>query len=87
MLSPMPRQWSVLRRRLAAWYASARRDLPWRLTTDPYAITVSEIMLQQTQVVTVIPYYERSLTLFPTWRELAEAKERDVMKAWEGLDY
>jgi len=79
--------WPGLSRKLAAWYAKAKRDLPWRRTTDPYAITVSEIMLQQTQVVTVIPYYERWLKLFPTWAALASAKEHDVIKAWEGLGY
>jgi A/G-specific adenine glycosylase len=61
--------------------------LPWRRTTDPYAITVSEIMLQQTQVVTVIPFYERWLKVFPSWTALAAAKEHDVIKAWEGLGY
>jgi len=79
--------WSGLRRKLAKWYGSARRDLPWRRTRDPYAITVSELMLQQTQVVTVIPYYERWLKVFPTWKALAVAKEHDVLKAWEGLGY
>ena len=79
--------WPHLRQKLAAWYATAKRDLPWRRTTDPYAITVSEVMLQQTQVVTVIPYYERWLKLFPTWDALALAKEHDVIKAWEGLGY
>lgn len=79
--------WQSLRRKLAKWYGSAKRDLPWRRTTDPYAITVSEVMLQQTQVVTVIPYYERWLKLFPTWEALACAKEPDVIKAWEGLGY
>jgi A/G-specific adenine glycosylase len=78
---------SSLRIKLAKWYASTRRDLPWRRTTDPYAITVSEIMLQQTQVVTVIPYYERWLELFPDWAALAKAAEHDVIKAWEGLGY
>jgi A/G-specific adenine glycosylase len=82
---PMP--WPDLRRKLAKWYGSAKRDLPWRRTTDPYAITVSEVMLQQTQVVTVIPYYERWLKSFPTWEALACAKEHDVIKAWEGLGY
>jgi A/G-specific adenine glycosylase len=79
--------WPALRRELAAWYAGAKRDLPWRRTTDPYAITVSEVMLQQTQVVTVIPYYERWQQLFPGWKALANAKEEDVIKAWEGLGY
>jgi len=77
----------ALRGKLAKWYKSAKRDLPWRRTRDPYAIAVSEIMLQQTQVVTVIPYYERWLKLFPSWEALASAKEHDVIKAWEGLGY
>jgi A/G-specific adenine glycosylase len=81
------KQWRSLRGKLAQWYGSAKRDLPWRRTTDPYAITVSEVMLQQTQVVTVIPYYERWLKLFPNWEALARAKEHDVIKAWEGLGY
>ncbi len=88
MKSSLPEQpWPALRGKLATWYAKAKRDLPWRRTTDPYAITVSEIMLQQTQVVTVIPYYERWLVTFPTWKALAAAKEHDVIKAWEGLGY
>ena len=79
--------WPAMRRKLAAWYAQAKRDLPWRRTSDPYAIAVSELMLQQTQVVTVIPYYERWLRVFPSWEALAAAKETDVIKAWEGLGY
>ena len=79
--------WPALRRKLAAWYATAARDLPWRRTRDPYAIALSEIMLQQTQVATVIPYYARWLKTFPTWTALAAAKEHDVLKAWEGLGY
>ena len=80
-------QWKSQRVVLARWYRLAKRDLPWRRTTDPYAITVSELMLQQTQVVTVIPYYERWLKLFPTWEALAVAQETAVIKAWEGLGY
>ncbi len=87
MHTPAKIPWPALRRKLAAWYAGARRDLPWRRTRDPYAIALSEIMLQQTQVATVIPYYEQWLKLFPTWRALAAAKEHDVLKAWEGLGY
>jgi A/G-specific adenine glycosylase len=79
--------WRNLRTTLAKWYATAKRDLPWRRTHDPYAITLSEVMLQQTQVVTVIPYYEKWLKVFPTWKALAMAKEHDVIKAWEGLGY
>jgi A/G-specific adenine glycosylase len=84
---PTEKQWRSLRGKLAKWYGTAKRDLPWRRTTDPYAITVSEIMLQQTQVVTVIPYYERWLKLFPTWQALAGTEEIAVIKAWEGLGY
>jgi A/G-specific adenine glycosylase len=84
---PTETPWRSLRAKLAKWYGTAKRDLPWRRTTDPYAITVSEVMLQQTQVITVIPYYERWLKLFPAWQALAGAKEHDVIKAWEGLGY
>jgi A/G-specific adenine glycosylase len=72
---------------LATWYVAAKRDLPWRRTTDPYAIAVSELMLQQTQVVTVIPYYARWLKRFPNWAALAGASEDAILKAWEGLGY
>jgi A/G-specific adenine glycosylase len=88
MKSSLPqKKWAGLRQRLGDWYATAARDLPWRRTTDPYAITVSEFMLQQTQVVTVIPYYERWLEQFPSWDALAEAEASTVTKAWEGLGY
>jgi len=72
---------------LLAWYARKRRDLPWRRTRDPYRIWVSEIMLQQTQVDTVIPYYQRFLSQFPTLRDLAGASSQAVLKAWENLGY
>lgn len=72
---------------LPAWYEKNKRDLPWRHTRAPYAIALSEFMLQQTQVVTALPYYERWLRLFPTWRALAEAPIERVLKAWEGLGY
>ncbi|MDB5097020.1 MAG: yfhQ [Cyanobacteria bacterium RYN_339] len=72
---------------LQAWYAQDHRDLPWRRTRDPYAIWISEIMLQQTQVATVIPYYERFMARFPGPAALAEADEHDVLKHWEGLGY
>ncbi len=73
--------------RLPVWYEKNKRDLPWRHTRDPYAIALSEFMLQQTQVVTATPYYQRWLKLFPTWRKLAEAPIESVLKAWEGLGY
>lgn len=78
---------SNLRRRLLDWFDSNRRDLPWRKNRDPYRIWVSEVMLQQTQVATVIPYFERFLTAFPTLRHLADADEQQVLKLWEGLGY
>ncbi len=74
-------------RRLLAWYEDEARDLPWRKSTDPYAILVSEVMLQQTRVETVIPYYERFLRAYPTVEALARAPIDDVLKLWEGLGY
>jgi A/G-specific adenine glycosylase len=76
-----------LRRALLDWYASHARDLPWRRTDDPYRIWVAEIMLQQTQVATVIPYYESFLERFPDVRSLAGASEDEVLAAWSGLGY
>ena len=73
--------------RLLAWYADHQRDLPWRHTHDPYRIWVSETLLQQTQVATVIPYYERFLARFPDIETLAAAPLDDVLKAWEGAGY
>jgi len=73
--------------RLLAWYAEHRRDLPWRRTRDPYHLWVAEVMLQQTQVATVIPYYARFLARFPTAEALAAASLDEVLKAWEGLGY
>lgn len=77
----------ALRSALLAFFDERRRDLPWRRTTDPYRIWVSEVMLQQTRVETVIPYYERWLERFPTLEALADADEAEVLKAWEGLGY
>lgn len=77
----------AFRQTLLAWYDKNKRDLPWRRTNDPYAIWVSEIMLQQTQVVTVIPYFERFMSLFPTIQTLANAPEDILLKSWEGLGY
>ncbi|HKQ50541.1 MAG TPA: A/G-specific adenine glycosylase [Phycisphaerae bacterium] len=76
-----------IRRRLLAWYDRHKRDLPWRGTRDPYAIWLSEIMLQQTQVATALPYYERFLKRFPTVRSLAAAKLDEVLRMWAGLGY
>jgi len=73
--------------RLLAWFDQHQRDLPWRHDRDPYRIWVSEVMLQQTQVATVIPYFERFLRAFPTLTDLARATEHDVLILWEGLGY
>ena len=76
-----------LRRKLLAWYRHHQRSLPWRSTNDPYRIWISEIMLQQTRVDTVIPYYERFIKSFPDVRTLADAPVQDVLKIWENLGY
>lgn len=76
-----------LQRSLLTWYRQQGRTLPWRGERDPYKIWISEIMLQQTQVKTVIPYYERWLKRFPTVEDLAAADGQTVLKAWEGLGY
>ena len=75
------------RRKLLAWFRRNARDLPWRRTRDPYAIWVSEIMLQQTQVSTVEQYFPRFIERFPDIRTLASADEQDVLRLWEGLGY
>ncbi|MBK8231910.1 MAG: A/G-specific adenine glycosylase [Candidatus Eisenbacteria bacterium] len=72
---------------LPAWYAAHQRELPWRATRDPYAIWVSEVMLQQTRVEVVIPYYQRFLAAFPTPGALAKAPEEEVLARWSGLGY
>ena len=76
-----------LRQSLLTWYTTAGRDLPWRRTRNPYPIWVSEIMLQQTQVKTVMPYYQRWLEQFPSIEQLATADLQQVLKVWEGLGY
>lgn len=81
----MPRK--SLQARLLNWYAKNKRTLPWRGHPDSYAVWVSEIMLQQTRVETVIPYFEKWMRLFPTIEMLAKASEREVLNAWEGLGY
>ena len=77
----------TFRSALQRWYAVHGRDLPWRRSRDPYAILVSEFMLQQTQVATVLPYYRRWLERFPDFGALARARESDVLHAWQGLGY
>ncbi|MGH7495441.1 MAG: A/G-specific adenine glycosylase [bacterium] len=81
------RRRSNLQHKLLRWYLSAHRHLPWRKTRDPYAIWISEIMLQQTQTVKVLEYYEKFLQRFPDFQALAAAKLDDVLKAWEGMGY
>lgn len=75
------------RQKLLAWFALYQRDLPWRRTRDPYGIWLSEIMLQQTRVAAVIPYYERFAERFPDVQALAEAPEQEVLRLWAGLGY
>ncbi|MBN2327832.1 MAG: A/G-specific adenine glycosylase [Candidatus Omnitrophica bacterium] len=77
----------LIRRSILAWFRKNKRDLPWRKTGDPYAVWLSEIMLQQTRVETVIPYYNRFLKAYPTVHHLAGANEDHVLKLWEGLGY
>jgi A/G-specific adenine glycosylase len=77
----------ALRRKLLAWYGKHARDLPWRRSRDPYRVWVSEVMLQQTTVAAVKPYFERFLAAFPTVEALATADEQQVLRLWEGLGY
>lgn len=80
----LPPRW---RSRLLRWYDAHRRDLPWRRTRDPYRIWLSEVMLQQTRVATVLSYYRDFLRRFPSLKALAAAKEREVLTLWSGLGY
>ncbi len=84
---PESRDLAEIRKRLLGWFRKYRRELPWRLNKDPYRIWLSEIMLQQTRVAAVIPYYERFLERFPDIRALAEAPEEEVLRLWSGLGY
>jgi A/G-specific adenine glycosylase len=82
-----PKRANNFRRRLAAWFRRHGRDLPWRRTRDPYAVVVSEFMLQQTQVSRVLDYYQPFLHRYPTFAQLAAATPRAVREAWDGLGY
>ncbi len=82
-----PKHRRAVRRKLLLWYEKNRRDLPWRRTLDPYAIWISETMLQQTRVSVVIPYYEKFLQEFPTVDALARARLQRVLRHWSGLGY
>ncbi|HLZ50119.1 MAG TPA: A/G-specific adenine glycosylase [Candidatus Acidoferrum sp.] len=81
------RELASFRKRLLAWFRQFQRDLPWRRTKYPYRIWISEIMLQQTRVAAVIPYYEKFLARFPNVRVLAQTPEEEVLKLWSGLGY
>jgi len=89
MLSRVLRKFNIFQFQtdLLEWYGQNKRDLPWRQDQNPYKVWVSEIMLQQTQVDTVIPYFYRFMEQFPTVYDLASADEQEVLKAWEGLGY
>jgi len=82
-----PRAIATLRRRLLAWFAEHHRALPWRASRDPYRVWVAEIMLQQTRIAAVLPYYERFLAHFPDFHQLAQARQEEVLKLWSGLGY
>ncbi|MGC8792653.1 MAG: A/G-specific adenine glycosylase [Bryobacteraceae bacterium] len=87
MATPCPAQIASIRRALMDWYRRAARELPWRRDRDPYRVWVAEIMLQQTRVAAVLPYYERFLALFPDVNALAAASLERVLAAWAGLGY
>src|SRR5438105_8927154 len=78
---------AAVRKKLLNWFDRNRRELPWRTDRNPYRIWVSEVMLQQTTVAAVVPFFERFLTAFPTVRALADADEQQVLRLWEGLGY
>jgi A/G-specific adenine glycosylase len=82
-----PRSLRSLQNRLLRWFRHYRRDLPWRASRDPYRVWLAEVMLQQTRIAAVIPYYDRFLTRFPNIRALARSKESEVLKLWSGLGY
>ncbi len=85
-LSP-PRPNAAFQKRLLDWFHAHRRDLPWRVSRDPYCIWVAEIMLQQTRIAAVLPYYRRFLAAFPNVRCLGRARESEVLRLWSGLGY
>src|SRR5512138_140412 len=87
MSEQLNRKYANFRRRLLRFYKQHGRDLPWRKTTDPYRVTVAELMLQQTQVERVIPKYETWIRRWPSWKALAKADNRELLTAWSGLGY
>ncbi len=82
-----PRSLRTFQSRLLKWFRAQRRDLPWRESRDPYRVWVAEIMLQQTRIAAVLPYYERFLRHFPDVHSLARARQPEVLKLWSGLGY
>ena len=85
---PLDAAWKRrFRKQLLAWYAQHKRDLPWRKSKNPYRVWISEVMLQQTQVETVKPYFQRFVKEFPNVKRLAAADEQQVLRLWEGLGY
>src|SRR4029077_18093233 len=82
-----PRVLKIFQRRLLAWFGKHQRDLPWRASRDPYRIWVAEVMLQQTRIAAVRPYYQRFLRRFPRVESLARAEQEEVLKLWSGLGY
>ena len=82
-----PRALASLQRRLLGWFRKHSRDLPWRASRDPYRVWIAEIMLQQTRIAAVMPYYDRFLRNFPNVRSLACAREEKVLRLWSGLGY
>jgi A/G-specific adenine glycosylase len=87
LLRLTPRSLAAFQSRLLAWFRAHQRDLPWRESRDPYRIWVAEIMLQQTRIAAVLPYYERFLRRFPNVTSLARARQSEVLKLWSGLGY
>src|SRR5438270_12916239 len=81
------RELAAFRKQLLGWFRQFQRDLPWRRSKNPYRIWLSEIMLQQTRVPAVIPYFERFLERFPTVKVLADARQEDVLRLWSRLGY
>src|ERR1017187_1266713 len=86
-MTPHQHKISAIVKNLLEWYSKNARDLPWRRTNDPYGVFVSEIMLQQTQVKTVIPFWERWMAELPTIEAAAKAPSAKIHKLWEGLGY
>jgi len=86
-IHPKPRSLRTFQSRLLAWFRAHRRELPWRASRDPYRVWVAEIMLQQTRIAAVIPYYDRFLRRFPDVHTLARARQPEVLKFWSGLGY